>query len=107
MNTLFLVNEAITEHEGISKKILSQVNALRHHGMKVALSYLGVNDKKELTCRYVDEEMIDKYSGTPIICKLKSWCNYKNLYQYIKKKEVKLLYIRYTHFANPFFKPYN
>lgn len=103
MNALFLVSEALTDSGGISKKIFAQVNALEHHGMKVALSYLAANDKDEFTGRYVNEKIIDKYSGIPIISKFQWRCKYKNLYCYIKENDIKLVFIRYTHFANPFF----
>jgi hypothetical protein len=103
MNTLFLVNEPITEFDGISKKILAQVNALKRMGMEVELSYFGTNDKKEITGRYVDEKMIDKYSSISLINKLQCWLSYKNLYRYATKNKIQLVYIRYTHFANPFF----
>jgi len=103
MNTLFLVNEPLTEFGGISKKILAQVNALKRLGLQVALSYLETNGNDELKGRYVNEEMIDKYSEIPFISKLQFRCNYKNLYRYVKEKGIQLVYMRYTHFANPFF----
>ncbi len=103
MKALFLVSEALTDFGGISKKILAQVNALKHHGMKVALSYLLTNDQNKFVGRFINEDIIDKYSDISIIAKFQWRCKYENLYRYIKENEIKLVYIRYTHFANPFF----
>jgi glycosyltransferase involved in cell wall biosynthesis len=103
MNTLFFISEALTESNGISKKILEQVEALKGLGMKVALSYLEVSDKNEIIGRYIDGERIDKYSENSTISKFQLRCNYKNVYNYIKEKKIEIVFIRYVHVANPFF----
>jgi len=91
------------EFGGISKKILAQVNALKYHGMHVDLSYLKINDKYKFIGRYVDDNILEKYSNISLVGKFQRRYKYKNLYNYITKKEIKFLYIRYNHFANPFF----
>ena len=103
MNALFLIGEPLTDFGGVSKKILAQVDALKRLGMKVAFSYLETNDRNELIGRSINGERIDKYSKTHIISEFQWRCKYKNLYHYIKEKEIKLVFIRYIHFANPFF----
>ncbi|HET7116291.1 MAG TPA: glycosyltransferase [Hanamia sp.] len=103
MNTLFLIGEALTDSNGISKKILAQVDALKRLGMKVDLSYLESNDKNELIGRCINGERIDKYSKIHIISEFQWRCKYKNVYKYIKEKKIKIVFIRYTHFANPLF----
>ena len=103
MNVLFLLGEALTDSSGISKKILAQKNALGCLGMKVALSYLEMNDKNKCTGRFIEGEIIDRYSRIPLISEFQWRCRYKNLYTYIAANEIKLVYIRYIHFANPFF----
>lgn len=103
MNALFVVSEPITDFSGISKKILAQVSAIRYNGIKVALSYLKVKDNYKFTGRYIDEEILDKYSNISIISKLQRRSKYNNLFRYVKSNNIKLVYIRYTHFANPFF----
>jgi glycosyltransferase involved in cell wall biosynthesis len=103
MNALFLIGEALTDFGGISKKVLAQVNALEHCGINVSLSYLVANDKNKCTGRYVNQEIVDRYSAIPIISEFQWRCKYKNLYNYIRANEIRLVYIRYIHFANPFF----
>lgn len=103
MNSLFLISEALTDSNGISKKILAQVDALKRLGIKVALSYLEVNDKNEIIGRYINGERIDKYSRNHVLKELQWRCKYTNLFFYIKEKKIQLVYIRYVHFANPFF----
>jgi hypothetical protein len=103
MNVLFLLGEALTDSSGISKKILAQKSALESYGMKVILSYLDRNDKNECTSRSIEGEIIDRYSTVPLISEFQWRCRYKNLYTYIRANEIKLVYIRYIHFANPLF----
>lgn len=103
MNSLFLISESLTDFSGISKKILAQANALKNQGLNVSLSYLKEKGKYKFEGRYINEKMIDKYSGISIISKFQRRCAYKNLYNYIDANDIKLVYIRYIHFANPFF----
>jgi glycosyltransferase involved in cell wall biosynthesis len=103
MNILFLVSEAVTDSGGNSKKILAQIKAFEHHAMKVAFSYLVADDKNKFIGRYINGEILDKYWGSRIIRELQWRCKYKNLYNYIQANEIKLVYMRYIHFANPFF----
>lgn len=103
MNVLFLISEGLKDSEGISKKIVAQLKALKNQGMKVAFSYLVADEKNQFTGRYIDGERIDKYSNIPMISKFEWRCKYKNLYHYINQNEIKLVFIRYIHFGNPFF----
>lgn len=103
MNALFLVGEALTEFNGISKKIRAQVGALERLGVKVDLSYLNTNNKNGLVGRYINGERIDKYSKNRIISEFQWRCKYNNLLAYIKVRKFQFVYVRYIHFANPFF----
>jgi len=103
MNSLFLISESLNDFSGISKKILAQVDALKNQGLNVSLSYLKENGKYKFEGRYINEKIIDKYSEISIISKFQRRCTYKNLYNYINDYDIKLVYIRYIHFANPFF----
>ncbi len=103
MNALFLINEPIRDFSGIAKKILAQVNALKNLGVTVFLSYLEENGKYRFTGRFVDQTLIDKYSGISFFAKLQRRCSYNHLFKFIKANNIQLVYIRYIHFANPFF----
>ena len=103
MKTLFLISEALTNFGGISKKILAQVEALKRLGFKVDLSYLKANDKNKNIGRYINNGIIDTYSKISIVSEFQWRCLYGNLYHYIKENEIQIVFIRYTHFANPFF----
>jgi hypothetical protein len=103
MHTLFLVNEVLADSNGISKKILAQVRGLENLGMKVDLCHLAADDKNKFTGRYINGELIDKYSEISILSKIQWRYRYKSLYHYIVENGIQLIYIRYTQFANPFF----
>lgn len=103
MKSLFLICEPLLEYSGISMKILAQEKALERLGFQVVLSELKTDNKNKFTGRYIGKKIIDKYSNINIIGKIQSRIKYKNLYCYITANEVKLVYIRYVHFANPFF----
>jgi len=103
MNALFLVGESLTEFNGISKKIRAQVGALERLGVNVDLSYLNANSRNELIGRYINEERIDRYSKNRIISEFQWRCKYNNLLAFIKARKPQVVYIRYIHFANPFF----
>ena len=103
MKALFLIGESLDDFGGISKKIIDQVNALKNLGIDVALSYLLSNDRNGFVARYVDEEKIEQFSSSPIISQIHSRLKYNKLYNYIEKNEIEVVFIRYIHFANPFF----
>lgn len=103
MKALFFVCETLQDFEGVSKKILEQTNALERLGFDVVLSDLKTDDKNQFTGRFIDGEIIDTYSNSDLISKIQSRIKYGNLYRYIIANEIKLVYIRYAHFANPFF----
>ena len=103
MNAMFLINEPLLEFGGISKKILAQVNALKQHGLTVDLSYLKADKHYRFFGRYVNDSILERYSSIGLVSKFQRRYRYEKLYNYIKEKEIQLVYIRYIHFANPFF----
>lgn len=103
MKALFLISESITDFGGISKKIVAQVNALKNLGVDVTLSYFKVNNKNIFIARYAGEKKIDKFSSNPILSQIQWRCRYKNLFEFIQEKNIEVVFIRYIHFANPFF----
>jgi glycosyltransferase involved in cell wall biosynthesis len=103
MKALFLIGESLNDFGGISKKIIDQVNALKNLGVNVSLSYLVSNDKNAFVSRYVDEKKIDEFSSSPIISQIQCRSKYTKLYKYIEINKIEVVFIRYIHFANPFF----
>lgn len=105
INLLFLVSHGINKSgEGIAKKIYSQVKAFENLGINTTLSYLEVNNKNEYTGRTINEKMLEKYNK--VFGKYISWkwrYKFNKLFQYIKGNKINVIYIRYTHFTNPFF----
>jgi hypothetical protein len=103
MKGLFLVCEILQDFEGVSKKILEQRNALERIGFDIVLSDLKSDEKNKLVGRFIGTEVIDKYSKIDIISKIQSRIKYGNMYRYIVANRISFVYIRYVHFANPFF----
>ncbi len=103
MKALFLIGETLTDFGGISKKIIAQVNALKNVGIDVTLSYLKANNENTFIARYAGEKKIDNFSQNPILSQIQWRCKYRNLLKYIQENDIQIVFIRYIHFANPFF----
>lgn len=100
MRSLFFINETIKPSAGISKKILSQVAALAKLSEESYFCRLVESDGH--LYRQVDGEVLEQfYSGK--IGRLQSMLYFSNLETFILNNKITLLYIRYTHFANPLF----
>ena len=101
MKGLFLTFEELSDSSGISKKIVSQKKALEHNGIDIELAQIRENilGFKELT---VDDKTIVNYKRG-IFFKINYFIKYSNLYRYILEEKMDFLYIRYVHYATPFF----
>ncbi|MGV8139817.1 MAG: hypothetical protein AB2L20_31920 [Mangrovibacterium sp.] len=100
MKALFLIFHDFSEGSGISKKIRSQLNALKECGLDVRLCYLTTNTDGDHK-RMLENGVLENY-GKGIIAKFKKRFCYSRLKAYILENEVQLLYIRSAHNANPF-----
>lgn len=100
-----VIFEALANHSGISNKIKAQVAGFRNNGIDMKLSSLELdtNRKKNYYGRTVDGKLIEKFSKIKILNKLQRLYRFEKLIDYIQKREIKLVYIRYVHTANPFF----
>jgi glycosyltransferase involved in cell wall biosynthesis len=103
MNALYLCNEPLVDFSGVSRKIIAQVNALKYYGLKVNLAYLKANKNYKFEGWFIDGETFERFSTNTFISKLQRRCNYRRLRVHIINNNIKLVYIRYIHFANPFF----
>ena len=100
MKALFLIFHGLAEHNGISKKILYQVDALRENGLDTKLCYF-VIDNDGTQKRMVDNDVLENL-GAGVSAKVKKRVCYKSIINYIVDNKVDMLYIRSTHNSNPF-----
>ncbi|PMM49034.1 glycosyltransferase [Vibrio breoganii] len=98
MNTLLLVNETISPNQGVSKKILSQFDALKKISGESHICYI-----KKLNDSYVRVIDDDKVISKNYSSKYMHLFIYKSMFDFIDINNIDLVYIRYSHFANPFF----
>lgn len=100
MKGIFLVFHGFASYNGISKKIFYQVDALRVCGMEVKLCSL-IIDKDGTQKRMLDEEVLEDF-GSGIGAKIKKRICYRALTDYIRKNDIRFVYMRCDHNANPF-----
>lgn len=100
MKALFLVFHGFEPHNGISKKIRSQVCALRSMGVDTYLCYNSFDDKGN-GVRYIDGQILDHF-GSGFFSKLAKRFSYGRLFRYIKENKIDLVYVRSNFNANPF-----
>jgi hypothetical protein len=102
---LFIVCHGINKlGGGIGRKINSQVRAFQKTGIATSLSALEVDENDKYIGRSVNGELIETFK--PVLGKNVSWkwrFKFQKLLKYIVKNEINVVYIRYSHFANPFF----
>jgi glycosyltransferase involved in cell wall biosynthesis len=104
MKALYIVFHGLNKSSGISKKIIAQVKALNNIGISTSLCYFGMDRYNKCNSRWIDDLLLEKYETSFGIKKNWKWrYRFKSLYEHIKNSEIDLIYIRYTHFANPFF----
>ncbi|MEA5006401.1 MAG: glycosyltransferase family 1 protein [Rikenellaceae bacterium] len=99
MRALFIHFFDFAPHSGISKKILYQVEALRHCGLDVDLSYIEI-DKDGIQRRMCGEVVIDNF-GNGLYAKFFKWFKFSNLTKHILKERYDLIYIRSFYNTNP------
>lgn len=99
MKALFLIFHDLDPANGISKKILAQVQALSDNGWEVHLCYLREN--VSVKCRIVDEQIIADY-GISFKGKTRKHLEYKSVTDYAVNQHIDFVYIRSNHNANPF-----
>jgi glycosyltransferase involved in cell wall biosynthesis len=100
MKAIFLIFHGFEAHNGISKKILYQVDGLKQNGIDVRLCYLLI-DKHGFHKRMVNDITIDNY-GKGFLAKIKKRICYNTLKSYILKEQINFLYVRHDLNANPF-----
>lgn len=100
MKALFLVFHGFDEHNGISKKIRYQVQALKNIGVDTVLCYSEL-DSQGNSIRYVDDQVLDHF-GAGILSKINKRFSYGRLFNFIKNNGIDLVYVRHNFNSNPF-----
>ena len=100
MKILFLVFHGFAEHNGISKKIFAQRDALAQCGAEVRLCWLEI-DEARTRKRMVDDLVLENY-GSGLRGGIRSRIAYGALADYIVREGIGCVYLRYDHNASPF-----
>ena len=100
MTVLFLAYHGMSEHSGISKKILAQVNAFRSNGARATLCCMQTAE---------DGSQMRVYDGSPLrtfpnnaIGKFRKRTSFADVVRWVKEHDADLVYIRHDINANPF-----
>jgi len=102
---LYIAYEDISSKaSGINKKILQQISAFRSLGYHVSVSYLHLDVYNHYDSRYIDGRLFEAYKNIFMVDRKHHWrFKHRELLKYIFQEDVKIVYLRYVHFANPFF----
>lgn len=100
MRALFLTFYGFQEHNGISKKIRYQTDALRQCGMDVHTCHYDVSGDGERQWK-IDEEILADL-GKGALAKIRKRVSFTPIIRYIREKQISFVYIRYYHNSNPF-----
>ena len=95
---LFIIFHGFDPNNGISKKILYQVNAFKACGLEVHLCYMDETSGKK---RLVDNTVIANY-GNGIMGKIKKRIEFSSIAHYAINSHIEYVYIRSNHNANLF-----
>lgn len=98
IKALFIVFHGFDPSNGISKKITYQINALNACGLHTQLCYMDENYNKR---RMVGNQVIADY-GHGIKSKILKRTEFASIVNYAIKENIKFVYIRSNHNANPF-----
>lgn len=101
---MFLVLHEVNDASGIGVKIQSQVKAFRECGADVRLLHLVFGGAGEPVKLCADFKVVDSYFFRHSLLKKIEWrVSFKDVLKQVDSFEPDLLYVRYTHFCNPYF----
>lgn len=100
MKVLFLVFYGFQEYNGISKKIKYQISALEKCGMDMHTCYYEVSTNGYR--RWMVDNKVLADLGKGIWAKLKKRISFQPIIRYILQENIKIVYLRSYHNANPF-----
>lgn len=101
---MFILFQNLEKVSGIGRKIHAQVDAMNSIGVHTTVSYLSKNGNEGHLLRMICDK---EYSNHESICSFPINCTWRvsfsHLRSYLINNRYTIVYIRYTHFANPFF----
>lgn len=101
---IILVQHEANKKSGIGKKILAQKKALSIAGIDSEICSLITDESGKYHARLVGDQIVEIFQTKWGLDKRLTWIwSYSEIVNYIESRNLKFLYIRYTHFANPFF----
>lgn len=98
---LFLTDHELDSSKGISKKILSQVAAIREYGLQTFLLSFKEINKHQFAL--IDNEIFFELGNKYKKHLYSNGLFYGRLVRFIKDNQIECLYIRYTQFVDAFF----
>lgn len=102
MKILYFIPMEIKEYDGISKKILSQLNSFARNDFEIDICSEKIEDIFLNRIIYGKEIKLEKVKNNSI-CRQYLYYNFNKIFSYILNKKIEVIYIRYVYFANPFF----
>lgn len=100
MKCLFLIFHGFQAHNGISKKIRYQIDAMKVCGIDVRICFYDI--KPNGISQWLVDNIIIANLGTGMMAKLKKRTDFSSIVNYIKQEAIDIIYIRSFHNANPF-----
>lgn len=100
MNILYLIFHGLSTMSGISKKILNQIKGLEANGHHVILCHYEILENNH-RARLMNSTPLEDY-GTGILASVRKRISYKAIKEYAVQNQIKLVYVRSFHNANPF-----
>lgn len=96
----FLVFHGFSEYNGISKKILAQINGFIENDIDVTLCHYDVEENGSRVWK-VNNVVLADY-GKGLWAKIRKRMDYRQIIKYLVRNRVSYVYIRSDHNANPF-----
>lgn len=100
MKTLYQIFNGFQEYNGISKKVKYQISALCQCGMDVRTCHYEIGDNGERLWM-IDQKVLSNL-GKGFLAKIKKRIEFTPILRYVQKEQIKFVYIRSYHNANPF-----
>ncbi len=100
MKVLFLVFHGLSSSNGISKKIVAQVKAIKDLGLETHLARYEVKADGS-RCWMLDEHVLADF-GSGTCAKVRKRIDYNAILHYVIQSQTNFVYIRSDHNANPF-----